>query len=163
VIAVRIFFVEVRSINMARGELSEQAWQKIQPFLPPEKSGKPGRSYKNHRLVLNGILWIARTGAPWRDLPECYGPHSTCHGRLARWQKEGRWQRILQALQSQADTGIDASNAVQWEGCAIDSTSVKARPHAAGARKAPAKKGALDQSRPVVRRVRKRWAEAEVV
>ena len=153
---------------MARGELSEQAWQKIQPLLPPEKSGKPGRSYKNHRQVLNGILWIARTGAPWRDLPERYGPQSTCHGRLARWQKEGRWQRILQELQGQADAGIDGGAVVEWEGCAIDSTSIihrasamEAHPHAAGARKAPAKKGALEQSRRVARRARKRWAEAE--
>ena len=141
---------------MARGDLGDQAWHKIQPLLPPERDGKRGRPYKDHRTVINGILWIARTGAPWRDLPERYGSFKTCHDRLAKRQKDGTWHKVLQALQGQ----VDAAGEVLWDGCAIDSTSVKAHPHAAGARKTPAKKGALARPRPPVERARRGWAAA---
>ena len=145
--------------SMARGDLSDQAWHKIQPLLPPERNGKRGRPYKDHRTVINGILWIARTGAPWRDLPERYGSCKTCHDRLAKWQKDGIWRTVLQALQGQADVAGE----VLWDECAIDSTSVKAHPHgelrspqnAAGAKHAPAKKGALARPRPPVEQARK--------
>ena len=120
---------------MARGDLTDEQWQRLEPLLPPERSGKRGHPYKGHRTVINGILWIDRTGAPWRDLPERYGPHQTCSDRLYRWRRKGIWQQVLQALQSQED----ARSNVEWEGCAIDSTSIKAHPHAAGARHAPAK------------------------
>jgi transposase len=131
----------------------------MQPLLPPERNGKRGRPYKDHRSVINGLLWITRTGAPWRDLPERYGSWKTCHDRLAKWQKDGTWHKVPQALQGQTD----AAGEVLWDGCAIDSTSVKAHPHAAGARHAPAKKGALVRSRPPVVRVRKDWAAAGAV
>ena len=127
---------------MARGDLSDAAWQCIAPLLPPENDPrKRGGRYKDHRTVINGILWILRTGAPWPDLPERYGPYQTGYDRLARWQKNGLWQQILEALQGEADSGRLPGQEVQWEGCALDSTSIKAHPHAAGARKAPAKKG----------------------
>jgi transposase len=144
---------------MARGDLSDQAWHKIQPLLPPERNGKRGRPYKDHRSVINGILWIARTGAPWRDLPERYGSCKTCHDRLAKWQKDGTWHKVLQALQGHTD----ACGEVLWDDCAIDSTSVKAHPHAAGARRAQAKKGALARPRPPVEQARRGWAAAGVV
>ena len=134
---------------MARGDLTDTAWEKIAPYLPPERNGKQGHPYNAHRDIINGILWITRTGAPWRDLPERYGPWQTCYDRLARWQRSGLWQRVLQGLQGDADTG-EAKEAgrlpggkVEWGACAVDSTSIKAHPHAAGARRAPAKKGAL--------------------
>jgi transposase len=60
---------------MNRHELTDQQWERIAPLLLPEQTGKPGRPYKGHRLVINGILWI---GAPWRDLPERYGQHIHC-------------------------------------------------------------------------------------
>jgi transposase len=144
---------------MARGDLSDQAWHKIEPRLPPQRNGKRGRPYKDHRTVINGLLWIARTGAPWRDLPDRYGSCKTCHDRLAKWQKDGTWHKVLQALQGQAD----AKGEVLWNGCAIDSTSVKAHPHAAGAKRAPAKKGVLARPRPPAVWGRKDWAGAEAV
>ncbi len=120
---------------MARGDLTDEQWERLFPLLPPEYSGKPGHPYKDHRLVLNGILWVDRTGAPWRDMPERYGPCKTCYDRMVNWRRKGIWTQVLQALQADAD---QAGN-VSWEGCAIDSSSIKAHPHAAGARHTPAK------------------------
>ena len=56
---------------MARGDLKDLQWERLAPLLPPEKSGRRGHPYKDHRMVINGILWVDRTGTPWRDLPEC--------------------------------------------------------------------------------------------
>ena len=56
-----------------RGDLKNHQWKRIQSLLPSQKP-EIGRPYADHRLVINGIIWILRTGAPWRDLPECYGP-----------------------------------------------------------------------------------------
>jgi transposase len=120
---------------MARGDLTDQQWQRIEPLLPPEHSGKKGHPYRPHRPVLNGILWIKRTGAPWEDLPDRYPPRSTCHDRLMRWQRDGIWEQVLQALLSAAD----AAGELDWGNAAVDSTSVRAHQHAAGARRTPAK------------------------
>jgi transposase len=141
---------------MARGDLTDQAWQMIEPYLPAQHPDKPGGRYRDHRQVVNGILWVVRTGAPWRDLPERYGPWQTCYDRLCRWQKDGTWQSVLQALQGDAEAGRLPGDPVDWEGCALDSTSIKVHPHAAGARKAPAKKGALVRTRANAVLVRRR-------
>lgn len=137
---------------MARGELTDLQWERIQPLLPPEKTGKPGGQWRPHRMVINGILWIARTGAPWR--PERYGPFQTCAERLYRWRKDGTWTRLLRAAQAEED----ARENVIWEGCALDSTSIKAHPHAAGARRDPLEpeKGGKQASWQVAGRRRRR-------
>src|SRR5262245_43681726 len=114
----------------ARGDLTDRQWERLQPLLPPERSGKKGRPYRGHRAVLDGILWIQRTGAPWHDLPARYPPRSTCHDRLARWQQAGTWEQVLQALLAEAD----AQGELAWVHAAVDSTSVRAHQHAAGAR-----------------------------
>src|SRR5215211_418296 len=119
---------------MARTDLTDQEWERLAPLLPSSQ-GKRGGQYKEHRLVLNGILWVLRTGAPWRDLPERYGPWKTCHDRLLRWQRQGRWEGILQALQRDADAAGD----LDWEVVSVDGTTVRAHQHAAGARRRPAK------------------------
>ncbi len=151
---------------MSRGDLTDAQWERLSPHLPQEKTGKRGHPYTDHRRVVNGILWVLRTGAPWRDMPERYGAWQTCHSRLVRWQKTGLWTRLLQTLQAEADK---QSN-VEGEGCAVDSTSIKAPPHAAGALRDPAtqdkatpQKGgaqASQHSPPMRRRyvsTRKRW------
>jgi transposase len=115
---------------MARGDLTQQEWERLAPLLPPEK-GARGRPAQAHRRVLNGILFRLRTGIPWRDLPERYGSWKTCHSRLRRWQAQGVWQRLLQALQAEAD----AAGTLDWEHVALDSTTVRAHQHAAGARR----------------------------
>ncbi len=73
---------------VGRGELTDRAWSSIEPLLP--RSGGRGGQWRDHRRVINGILWKLRTGAPWRDLPERYGPWQTCADRLYRWRREGR-------------------------------------------------------------------------
>lgn len=108
---------------MARGDLTDQAWQRIEPHLPQNEGRRGGRD-KEHRTVLNGILWIMRTGAPWRDLPERYGPWQTCYDRLARWKRKGTWESLLQTLQKEAEAGQLPGQAVAWDGCAADSTSI---------------------------------------
>jgi len=116
---------------MARYELTDAEWERIAPLLPPTHPNKPGHPWTEHRPVLNGILWILRTGAPWHDLPERYPPRSTCHDRLQRWQHDGTWNRLLQALQAQED----AEGNLVWEDDALDATIVRAHQHAAGARR----------------------------
>jgi transposase len=80
-------------VGVGRGELTDKAWAQIQPLLPA--SGQPGGRWSDHRMVINGILWNLRTGAPWRDLPERYGPWTTCHDRYVRWRRDGTWERLL--------------------------------------------------------------------
>jgi transposase len=112
---------------VGRGELTARAWAQIEPLLPV--SGRGGQ-WRNHRQVLNGILWKLRTGAPWRDLPERYGPWKTAHERLRKWTMDGTWERLLAHVIAQADAAGD----VEWV-ISVDSTVVRAHQHAAGARK----------------------------
>ena len=114
---------------MRRRELTDEQWEKLCPLLPPQKP-KVGRPAQDHRLIINGILWIVRTGAPWRDLPEHYGPWRTVASRFYRWVKAGIWQRVLEALQQQAD----AQGLIDWEKQSVDSTIIRAHQHAAGAK-----------------------------
>ena len=113
-----------------RYELSDAQWARLEPLLPPEKPWT-GRPNDDHRRILNGILWILNSGAPWRDLPRHYGPVGTVSSRFYRWRRSGVWQRVLEALQALAD----AQGRVGWELHFLDSTVVRAHQHAAGARK----------------------------
>lgn len=118
---------------MARGELTDAQWKRLEPLLPPlDDPHKRGRRFTDHRRMINGMLWIDRTSAPWRDLPERYGPWQSCYDRFRGWCKDGTWTRLMQALQRQADSGKLPGQEVVWEGCAVDSTTIKAHPHAAG-------------------------------
>ena len=114
-----------------RGDLTNEQWERLQPFLPPQKP-RTGRPALDHRTILNGILWVLRTGAPWRDLPERYGKWTTVYSRFQRWRKAGVWNRILKDVQ----TLVDQDGNVDWEIHFVDSTIVRAHQHAAGAKKA---------------------------
>lgn len=103
-------------------ELSDEQWFQIKEIFPPYRTGRPP---KDHRLMFEAILWIARTGAPWRDLPICYGPFETVYSRFKNWQKTGLLEKLFLELSKDADT----------ENLSIDSTSIKARQHSAGAKK----------------------------
>lgn len=131
-----------------RGELTDAAWAVIAPQLPG--NGTRGKQWKDHRTVINGILWKLRTGAPWRDLPERYGPWQSVYDRFVRWRRDGTWDRLLAHVQTKSD----AVGEVEWE-VSIDSTSIRAHQHAAGARKQPAKADERKGRRPR-RRVAKR-------
>jgi transposase len=81
---------------MARGDLSNAEWRCLKPLLPadPNRGGR----WRDHRQVVNGMIWIRRTGSSWRDLPERYGPWKTCHERHSRWVVDGTWSWIEQLL-----------------------------------------------------------------
>jgi transposase len=117
-------------VSMGRGDLKEREWEKIEPLLPPQKP-PVGRPAKDHRQILNGILFILRTGVPWRDLPERYGSWHTVSSRFYRWTKQGVWQQILEALLQLADENDE----LNWTQHFIDTTVVRAHQHAAGAKK----------------------------
>ncbi|WP_267715641.1 IS5 family transposase [Streptomyces sp. CoH17] len=112
---------------VGRGELTDAAWERIAPLLPGV-DGR-GRPWRDHRQVINGLLWRLRTGAPWRDLPERYGPWQTAYERFARWEADGTWARLLE----QAQVRDDSVGAVEWT-VSVDSTISRAHQHAAGAR-----------------------------
>jgi len=104
-----------------RFDLSDAEWAVIQPLLPANKKG-PRRV--DDRRVLNGIFYILRTGAPWRDLPERYGPRTTVYNRYARWAQRGVWQAIFEALATSDENSLFF----------IDSSIVKAHRAASGAK-----------------------------
>src|ERR671921_246283 len=115
---------------MSRRDLSNEQWERLRPLLSPQKP-RTGRPAKDHRTVLNGILWILRTGSPWRALPERYGSWKTVSSRFYRWQRVGVWDRVLSALQRQAN----AEGRLDWSLHFVDSTVVRAHQHAAGAKR----------------------------
>ncbi|WP_438948606.1 IS5 family transposase [Streptomyces atratus] len=113
---------------MSRGDLTDAQWERLEPLLPPiPKMGRPPR---DRRQVFDGIWWRARTGSPWRDVPERYGPWGTAYAVFRRWQIDATWSRILTKLQVKAD----ADGHIEWE-VSVDSTVCRAHQHAAGARK----------------------------
>ena len=125
-------------------DLTNDQWQRIAKFIPEPKArpGRSGRPPQDVRAVLDGILWILRTGAPWKDLPERYPPRSTCHRRFQEWSQSGVFDKILTAL---AEDLRDRGGIDLREGF-IDGTF------------APAKKGALAWARPNAAKAPKLWA-----
>jgi putative transposase len=112
-----------------RHELSDDQWSRIEPLLPGRK-GDPGRSGEDNRRFVDAILWLAKTGAPWRDLPERFGNWNSVFQRYNRWCKRAVWLEILEALGGDDDL----------EHLLVDSTIVRAHQHAAGAKGGPATK-----------------------
>lgn len=112
-----------------RHELSDAEWQLLEPLLPSQKTR--GRPYRDHRTIINGMFWVLHTGAPWRDLPERYGPWQTVYSRFLRWSRSGLWDRILSALQRE----LDAAGQIDWDLFCIDGSNVRAHKAAAGAGK----------------------------
>lgn len=108
-----------------RYELTDQEWEQIALLLPPENTGKPGRPSKDNRLMLNAMIWLARSGAAWRDLPERYGPWTSVYSRFRKWIEDGILDNIFRVLILEAELG-DLS---------IDATIVQAHQHSAGAKK----------------------------
>ena len=80
-----------------RYELTSAQWERVAPLLPG-KAGDPGRTAADNRLFVNGVLWVLRSGAHWRDLPERYGKWKSLHKRFSRWAKAGIWERVFEAL-----------------------------------------------------------------
>ena len=129
--------------------LTDEQWAKIEPLLPKLKPGsKGGRPWADNRQVLEGILWILRTGAPWKDLPSRYPSPSTCWRRLRLWEDEGIWLDIWRKFLAD----LDEADLLDWEETFIDGSF------------APAKKGATASEKP--RRAKERsgwwWSTAKV-
>ena len=117
---------------MKHKELTDTQWERLQPLLPPQKP-RTGRPASDHRRIVNGILWLLRTGAPWRDVPERYGPWRTVASRFYRWRRAGIWQRLFETVQQQAD----AAGQLDWAIHYVDGTIVRAHQHAAGSPNGP--------------------------
>ncbi len=101
-----------------RYELTDYEWTAIKPFLPNKPRGVPRVT---DRRVLNGIFWVLRSGAPWRDLPETFGPYTTCYNRFARWGRAGVWDQIMDALAAMHDAAVQM----------IDTSIVRVHQHGA--------------------------------
>lgn len=106
-----------------RHEISDDQWDRIKDLLPG-KFGDIGVTAKDNRLFVNAVLWIGKTGAPWRDLPERFGNWNSVWRRFNRWASKGVWQRIFTELQD---------HDLEW--LLLDSTIIRAHQHAAGAKK----------------------------
>ncbi|WP_414626028.1 IS5 family transposase [Microbispora rosea] len=113
-----------------RGDLTNAEWERLKPLLPP--AGARGGRWSDHRTVINGVLYRARTGVPWRDLPERFGPWLTVYKRHRRWSADGTWAHLLAQVQAVQD----AEGGIDWQ-VSVDSTTARAHQHAAGARKTP--------------------------
>ena len=107
-------------LDVARPQLDDRQWAKLEPLLVSGARG--GRPPKDNRNFIEAVLWWRRTGVPWRDLPETFGPWKTVFNRFDRWSKAGKWARLFQALQTDRDD--------EWH--TIDSTINRAHQHSAG-------------------------------
>lgn len=108
-----------------RYELTDQEWERIEPLFPPEKTGKLGHPPKDNCMMLNAMVWLARSGAPWRDLPERYGPWETVYSRFRKWIDDGILDNVFRTLSLEAEL----------EDLSIDASIVQAHQHSAGAKK----------------------------
>lgn len=108
---------------MIRTVLRDDQWERIAPHVPG-KAGDPGRSGRDNRLFVEAVLWVARTGAPWRDLPEAFGNWFTVYTRFWRWAKKNVWERIFRILSDDPD----------FEYVLIDATLARVHQHGTGAK-----------------------------
>ena len=107
---------------MKRYELTKEQWERVKAILLPERTGQRGRPRKDDRKMLNGMLWIARSGAQWRELPEAYGPWQSVYARFAKWRDDGTLETVFRALSADAD----------MENLSLDSTCIKVHESANG-------------------------------
>ena len=134
-----------------RHELSDEQWERIVGLLPPER-GAMGPPSKSHRTMLNAMLWIVRTGAPWRDMPERFGPWKSVNTRFARWQRRGVWKRVLDELARDQDV----------ETYMIDATIVRAHQDSAGAQKKTDPKPSVRRAAGSPQRFTLAWTPSEI-
>ena len=108
---------------MNRRVLKDEQWERVAPLLPG-KAGDPGRSGTDNRLFLEAVLWMVRTGAPWRDLPEAFGSWNSVFRRFRRWAQAGIFERLFQILSGEPD----------FEYALIDGTIIRVHQHGTGAK-----------------------------
>ncbi len=122
---------------MRRYELTDEQWELIADLFPFQRG--PGRRYRDHRVMINAMLWILNSGSPWRDLPQRYGPWKTVYNRFNRWRREQLFDRVLQRLQIR----LDEEGCIDWDVWCVDGSSVRAHVAAAGAGKKGGQKNRL--------------------
>ena len=106
-----------------RHDISDETWELLEPHLPG-RAGTWGGIAEDNRRFINGVFWILRTGAPWRDLPPSYGDWKNTQRRFCRWRDKGIWEALLEQLIDEPD----------FEWLMIDASHIKVHPHAAGAK-----------------------------
>jgi transposase len=117
---------------MHRYELSDPQWARIESLLPHRTHHHNlGHPFNDHRPIVNGILWVLHTGAPWRDLPERYGPWETVYYRFNRWRHDGTWNRLVTSLLDE----LDDQGTIDHDLWCIDGSVIRASRAAAGAKK----------------------------
>jgi transposase len=114
-----------------RHDLSDEQWAQLEPLLP-DRTPRRGGQWIDHRMVIDGVLWRTRAGAPWRDLPGSYGNWKTVYNRHRRWSADGTWVAVLDGLRAYSDGDDDDGWTV-----GVDATVIRVHQHAAGARKRP--------------------------
>ena len=129
-----------------RHELTDEQWHFVRKLIPP-RSAATGRRPQEARLMLNGILWVLRTVAPWRDLPDRFGPYQTVYDYFRNWRSRGVYSSILKALH----IDLDRKGRIDWDLWCVDESSVRAARSAAGAAKKVS--NATRTSRKTTRRV----------
>lgn len=110
-------------VELERYDITEEQWERIKDFFPQQKTGRPTKI--SNRDAFNAVIWLSRTGSPWRDLPRHYGPWQTVYSRWRIWTDSGLLERIFQAL------GIDPDR----ENMSLDSITIKVHQKAFGAQK----------------------------
>ena len=134
---------------MKRHELTDEQWALVEPLIPRSKA-RTGRPPRDPRLMLNGIFWVLHTGAPWRDLPDRFGPWQTVYDHFRNWRRSGVFATVIEALQVK----LDGKGYIDWELWCVDGSSVRAARAAAGADKKASP--AMRRSPPTTH-----WAAAE--
>src|SRR5947208_17088779 len=132
---------EVSFCMPRRHELTEEEWELIEELFP-ENGHHRGGQWKDNRMMLNAIFWWLRTGAPWRDLPERYGPWKTVYDRFNRWRKDGTWANILDALLLR----LDDAGLIDRDLWCVDASNIRASRAAAGAKKKSARATAVGRA-----------------
>lgn len=109
---------------MSRHDITDEQWETVSPYLENRRKDPRGRPSKDSRMMLNGILWILKTGAPWRDLLPEFGPWQTVYKRFAKWAKRKVWDDILKELSEDSDS----------ENVSLDASYIKVHQHGTGAK-----------------------------
>ena len=115
---------------MKRHALTDEQWELVEKWIPKSKA-KTGRPASDRRLMLDGIFWILSTGAPWRDMPERFGPWQTVYDHLSKWRQSGVFANVIEKLQVK----LDDKGCIDWQLWCVDGASVRATRAAAGADK----------------------------
>ena len=117
---------------LRRYELTDEQWALIKSLMPKPR---PGGRWNDHRTTLNGMMWVLKSGSPWRDMPERYGSWKSVYDRFRRWTDDGTIEKILNRLRLK----LDKDGYIDWDVWCVDGSNIRAHPAAAGASEASKK------------------------